>query len=193
MKERIRVELALTKEDKQVADNIVINHHSYIAKAKVVGRVLKYLIYDGDEIIGTFWVGSGFKPTPKAILEYLGVSQKEYDKIFNEIADNKRFAMSKHVKNAGTLAIKLIRKRVKQDWKERYGDDLKAIITTIGSGKSGSVYKADNWIFIGETAGLPKDRKSMSMKWNDNEEIKQRYVKPSGEDKKLIFITTKIG
>lgn len=192
MKERIRVELATTKEAKQMADKLVVEHHSYVASARTVGRVLKYLIYDGDELIGTFWVGSGFKPTPKAILDYFQVSQKEYDKIFNEVADNKRFAMSKHVKNAGTIAIKLIRKRVKQDWKDRYGDDLKAILTTIGSGKSGAVYKADNWIKIGETAGLPKDRKSMSMKWNDNEEIKERYVKPTGEDKKLIFITTKL-
>lgn len=192
MKERIRVTLATTKEEKQVADKLVVDHHSYVASARTVGRVLKYLIYDEDELIGTFWVGSGFKPTPKAILDYFQVSQKEYDKIFNEVADNKRFAMSKHVKNAGTIAIKLIRKRVKQDWKDRYGDDLKAILTTIGSGKSGAVYKADNWIKIGETAGLPKDRKSMSMKWNDNEEIKERYVKPTGEDKKLIFITTKV-
>lgn len=192
MKERIRVTLATTKEEKQVADKLVVEHHSYVASARTVGRVLKYLIYDEDELIGTFWVGSGFKPTPKAILDYFQVSQKEYDKIFNEVADNKRFAMSKHVKNAGTIAIKLIRKRVKQDWKDRYGDDLKAILTTIGSGKSGAVYKADNWIKIGETAGLPNDRKSMSMKWNDNEEIKERYVKPTGEDKKLIFITTKL-
>lgn len=192
MKERIRVTLATTKEEKQVADKLVVDHHSYVASARTVGRVLKYLIYDEDELIGTFWVGSGFKPTPKAILDYFQVSQKEYDKIFNEVADNKRFAMSKHVKNAGTIAIKLIRKRVKQDWKDRYGDDLKAILTTIGSGKSGAVYKADNWVKIGETAGLPKDRKSMSMKWNDNEEIKERYVKPTGEDKKLIFITTKV-
>ena len=192
MKERIRVTLATTKEEKQVADKLVVDHHSYVASARTVGRVLKYLIYDEDELIGTFWVGSGFKPTPKAILDYFQVSQKEYDKIFNEVADNKRFAMSKHVKNAGTIAIKLIRKRVKQDWKDRYGDDLKAILTTIGSGKSGAVYKADNWVKIGETAGLPKDRKAMSMKWNDNEEIKERYVKPTGEDKKLIFITTKV-
>lgn len=192
MKERIRVELATTKEAKQMADKLVVEHHSYVASARTVGRVLKYLIYDGDELIGTFWVGSGFKPTPKAILDYFQVSQKEYDKIFNEVADNKRFAMSKHVKNAGTIAIKLIRKRVKQDWKDRYGDDLRAILTTIGSGKSGAVYKADNWLKIGETAGLPKDRKAISMKWNDNEEIKERYVKPTGEDKKLIFITTKV-
>jgi len=39
---------------------------------------------------------------------------------------------------------------------------------------------------IGETAGLPK-HKSVSMKWDDKESLKEKYVKPTGENKKLIF------
>jgi hypothetical protein len=30
------------------------------------------------------------------------------------------------------------------------------------------------------------------MKWNDNEEITDRFVKPTGENKKIILITTKL-
>jgi hypothetical protein len=40
---------------------------------------------------------------------------------------------------------------------------------------------------IGETAGLPK-HKSSSMKWNNKQELKELFVKPTGENKKLIFI-----
>lgn len=185
----ITVTLAETKEDKKLADNLVIEYHSYVATARTVGRVLKYLIWNDDELVGTFWVGSGFKPTPKAILVYFNKSQKEFDEIFNEVADNKRFAMKYYIKNAGTKALKLIRNRVRADWMSRYGNNLQAILTTIGGGKTGSVYLADNWIKIGETAGLPSDRKSVSMKWHDTDEIAKRYVKPTGEDKKIIFIT----
>ena len=39
---------------------------------------------------------------------------------------------------------------------------------------------------VGETAGLP-EHKSSSMKWNNNEELKELFVKPTGENKKLIF------
>ena len=39
---------------------------------------------------------------------------------------------------------------------------------------------------IGETAGLPK-HKSSSMKWNDKKELKELFVKPTGENKKLIM------
>lgn len=184
--------IADTKQDKDIANSIVEKHHSYVASSKTVGRCIKYLIRHDDIIVGTFWVGSGFKPTPKAILNFFNVSQKDFDSIFNCVADNKRFCMVERIPNLGTQILKSVRNRVKEDWKQRYGDDLKAIVTTIGGGKRGSVYLADNWQLIGETAGLPSVRKSVSMKWNDSDQINERFVKPTGENKKTIFITTRI-
>lgn len=186
------IRIAETVEDKKIADNIVIQHHSYVASAKTVGRCLKYIIaYDGKDV-GTFWIGSGFKPTPKAILNHFNMSQSEFDKVFNEVADNKRFCMSAHIPNLGTQILKSIRERAKKDWQDRYGNNLKAIVTTIGNGKKGSVYLADNWKVIGETAGLPSDRKSVSMKWDDKEAIASKFIKPTGENKKKILITERI-
>jgi len=69
------ITIANTPQDKKIADNIVINHHSYVASPRTVGRCLKYLIHFDNRIIGTFWIGSGFKPTPKAILNHFNLSQ----------------------------------------------------------------------------------------------------------------------
>jgi hypothetical protein len=60
-------------------------------------------------------------------------------------------------------------------------------MTFVGGGHNGAVYKADNWIIIGQTSGLPK-HKSSSMKWNNKEELKKLFVKPTGENKKIILI-----
>jgi len=189
---KLKIRIAETKEQKRMADDIVVRYHSYVASARTVGRCIKYLIYYDNELVGTFWIGSGFKPTPKAILNYFEKSQSEFDGMFNSVADNKRFCMIKQIPNLGTQVLKAVRNRAKKDWYERYGDDLVAIITTIGDGKKGSVYLADNWTKIGETAGLPKNRKSVSMKWDDSEGIKEKYVKPTGEDKKIILITDRL-
>ena len=59
-------------------------------------------------------------------------------------------------------------------------------MTFVGGGNNGAVYKADNWELIGETSGLP-EHTSVSMKWNNKEELKEKFVKPNGENKKLIF------
>lgn len=189
---KMTIRIAESTQDKKIADDIVVKHHSYVASAKTVGRCLKYIIsYEGSDV-GTFWIGSGFKPTPKAILKHFNMSQSEFDKVFNEIADNKRFCMAVHVPNLGTQILKAIRKRAKRDWKDRYGNELRAIVTTIGNDKKGSVYLADNWRLIGETAGLPSNRKSVSMKWDDKESIALKFIKPTGENKKRILITEKL-
>ena len=74
-----------------------------------------------------------------------------------------------------------------------YDDDLQAIVTTIGADKKGSVYLADNWEFIGQTAGLPKERKSFSFKWDQGKEhLKTETGWIDGKDRKRIFITTKL-
>ena len=77
----IAITIAETPQDKKLADSIVIDHHSYVASARTVGRCLKYLIRLDNRIIGTFWIGSGFKPTPKAILNHFHMGQKQYDGI----------------------------------------------------------------------------------------------------------------
>ena len=189
---KLDIIIAEDKHQKKLADNVVIKYHSYVSSAKTVGRCMKYLIYHDTDLVGTFWLGSAFKPTPKAILSYFSKSQKEFDDMFNMVADNKRFCMIKHIPNLGSQILKAIRNRAKKDWYERYGDNLLAIHTTIGDGKRGAVYLADNWKKIGETAGLPSNRKSVSMKWDDNDGIKEKYTKPTGENKKVILITDKL-
>jgi hypothetical protein len=112
--------------------------------------------------------------------------------MFNEIADNKRFCMAERIPNLGSQILKAIRQRAKSDWLNKYGNNLRAIVTTIGADKNGAVYLADNWNKIGQTAGLPANRKSVSMKWDNNESIAMKYAKPTGENRKTILITERL-
>lgn len=182
-----------TQEQKNLVKNIIENNHSYVPTNSSVGRRIDWLIYYSDEnsllpeCIGMIGIGSSVYPPPKDILNHLGVSKEQYKNIFNSIANNWRFCFSKKIKNAGTQVLKQVRQKAPDAWKQKYGDDLKHIITFVGAGKNGAVYLADNWKKIGETAGLPQ-HKSSSMKWNSGEELKTLFVKPTGENKKIILI-----
>lgn len=185
--ELIQVE---TPEQKRVVKNIIETHHSYVASNTSVGRRIDWLIYDDDNPlvpIGMIGIGSSVYPPPKDILRYLNLTKDEYRVAFNTLANNWRFCMTVHKKNAGTQILKQLRKKSVVAWKLKYGDDLTHIITFVGAGKRGSVYLADNWTMIGETAGLPA-HKSSSMKWHNNEDLKTLFVKPTGENKKIILI-----
>ena len=184
--------LQLVESDiqKKLVKNIIEKHHSYVPTAKSVGRRIDWLIYEDDKFpsncIGMIGIGSSVYPPPKDMLNYIGMSKNEYKDNFNSFANNWRFCMTKSIKNAGTQILKQVRELAPVEWKTKYGDDLTHLITFVGGGNNGAVYKADNWDMIGKTAGLPK-HKVVSMKWNSKEELKQLFVKPTGENKKLIF------
>lgn len=95
--------------------------------------------------------------------------------------------MSERIPNLGTRILKELRQEAPIEWKNKYGNELKYIITFVGGGHNGAVYLADNWKQIGHTAGLPP-HKSSSMKWHSKEELKEKFVKPTGENKKIILI-----
>lgn len=176
-----------TKDQKQLVKFIIENHHSYVPTNSSVGRRIDWLIYHEDEPIGMIGIGSSVYPPPKDILRYLNMSKENYKLVFNNIANNWRFCMTVSIKNAGTQILKQLRMKAPKAWQEKYGDHLTHIITFVGAGKNGAVYLADNWVRIGETAGLPAHKPS-SMKWNNKEQLKELYVKPTGENKKIIFI-----
>ena len=179
-----------TKEQKSIVKNIIVNHHSYVASNASVGRRIDWLIYEDSGFpqypIGMIGIGSSVYPPPKDILNELGVSKEEYKGIFNSIGNNWRFCMTKRIPNAGSRILKQLRLLAPISWKQKYGDELKWIITFVAGGNNGAVYLADNWKVIGKTAGLPK-HKSSSMKWNTGEQLKELFVKPTGENQKIIL------
>jgi len=186
-----KVSLVLVEGDVQrkLVKSIIENYHSYIPTYKSVGRRIDWLILYDNEIIGMIGIGSSTYPPSKDLLAYLNVSKSEYRNLFNTIANNWRFCLIKQIKNIGTVILKKLRRLAPIEWKKKYGNDLKYLTTFVGGGHNGAVYRADNWSFIGQTSGLPP-HKSSSMKWNSAKELKTLFVKPTGENKKLIFITT---
>ena len=180
----------MKKEQKSIVKNIIVNHHSYVASNASVGRRIDWLIYENSGFpqypIGMIGIGSSVYPPPKDILNELGVSKEEYKGIFNSIGNNWRFCMTKRIPNAGSGILKQLRLLAPTAWKQKYGDELKWIITFVAGGNNGAVYLADNWKVIGKTAGLPK-HKSSSMKWNTGEQLKELFVKPTGENQKIIL------
>lgn len=186
-KPKLRLELISTKEEYSIAKRMVETYHSYVPSFNSVGRRIDWLIYYDDEIIGMIGIGSSTYPPCKDLLKYLNISKLEYKDMFNNIANNWRFCLIKSIPNIGTQILKQLRLLAPIEWKNKYNDDLNYLITFVGGGHNGAVYKADNWLEIGYTAGLP-NHKSVSMKWDNNDNIKQKFVKPTGENRKIIFI-----
>ena len=192
----MKLELVNSEWQKKAVKRMIEKHHSYVPSAKSVGRRIDWLIYHPDyknalgvpQAVGMIGVGSSVYPPPKDLLTYVGMSKSEYKDSFNSFSNNWRYCMRESIPNAGSQILKLLRRHAPIEWKKKYGDDLNYILTFVGGGNNGAVYRADNWNMVGYTAGLP-EHDMVSMKWNDKEELKEKFVKPTGENKKLIFVT----
>ena len=192
----MKLELVNSEWQKTSVKRIIEKHHSYVPSARSVGRRIDWLIYHPDYVnalnvpqaVGMIGVGSSVYPPPKDLLSYVGMTKSGYKDNFNSFANNWRFCMNTHIPNAGSQILKQLRHHAPIEWEKKYKNFLTHILTFVGGGNNGAVYRADNWDMVGQTAGLPK-HDMVSMKWNDKEELKEKFVKPTGENKKLIFVT----
>ena len=192
----ITLELVQYHLQRQQVKKIIEEYHSYVPSNNSVGRRIDWLIYHSDyqnvfgipQAIGMIGVGSSVYPPPKDLLNYLGTDKYGYKDNFNSYANNWRFCMTKSIPNAGSQVLKQLRHYAPIEWHKKYKNFLTHLLTFVGGGNNGAVYKADNWDMVGYTSGLPSHN-MVSMKWNSKEELKDKFVKPTGENKKLIFVT----
>jgi len=187
MRRGLELIVAESTVEKELVKSIILQHHSYVKSSVSVGRRIDWLIYLDGVVVGMIGIGSATYPPSKDMLTYLGIGKKEYRDIFNKIANNWRFCLAISKKNFGTQVLKELRHQAVVEWKNKYGDTLLWLMTFVGGGNNGAVYKADNWTLVGQTAGLPP-HKSSSMKWHSKEELSKLFVKPTGQDRKLIFV-----
>jgi hypothetical protein len=164
----IKFKLISTKSDWNIARTLVEQNHSYVPNLNTIGRHIDFLIEDENGFLGFVGIGSATYPPCKDVLNFLNCTKEDYKSIFNNLANNWRFCLVRKVPNIGTQVLKLFREYSKFYWKEKYGDELRYIITFVGAGHDGAIYKADNWKLVVKTSGLKK-HKSFSMKWNKTE------------------------
>ena len=186
------LELVKTQVQKDMVKRIIVKNHSYVPTHRSVGRRIDWLIYDDDKFpakcVGMIGIGSSVYPPPKDLLSYVGMTKSEYKDNFNSFANNWRYCMTTPIPNAGSQILKQLRQLAPIEWKNKYKNFLSHLITFVGGGNNGAVYRADNWDMVGYTAGLPK-HDMVSMKWDGKQQLNNKFVKPTGENKKLIFVT----
>jgi hypothetical protein len=135
------------------------NRH-YIPNRGCHGQQIHFLIHYKGEHVGiisgassVYAVGERDKffniPQDKTI------KQKRY---LPAIINNVVFRLECHEKNLGTRVLAKFRRVSAQLWKSLYGVDVIGFETFVieNERRKGSMYKADNWTYLGETKGSTK-------------------------------------
>ena len=84
----------------------------------------------------------------------------QYDRL-NLIANNSRFVILPdcHYRNLASRVLSLCRRRIQADWVERFGFPLLLLETFVDPTRFvGTIYRAANWTYVGDTRGYQRIR-----------------------------------
>ena len=106
------------------------------------------------------------------------------------VVNNSRFLIMPdwHVPNLGSHILSLCQKRLRRDWEETFGHPVVLLETFVDPQRfHGTVYKADNWIYAGNTKGFRRVRLGYSA---TPESPKMVFVKPLQADAREVLSRT---
>jgi len=145
---------------------------SHYPRAKgIVGRTINYLIIWKGRLAGI--IGANSAPySVKAINDFFGITKENRNDMLLCIMNNEIFRLIIHEKNLATKVLKIFRQKLQQDHIKKYGHPLIGLVTFVEPPRTGTVYKADNWIYLGMTKGYGTIRRGK--RWFDREWIKTK-------------------
>lgn len=137
-----------------------IRDRHYIPNRGAHAQQLHFMVWNDGEIAGIISAGSSVFSV-KSRNDFFGIpsdKQERQSLWLPAIANNTVFRLETHEKNLGTKTLALWRRVTARLWEEMYGVPLIGFETFIieESWRRGSMYKADNWKVVGETAGSTK-------------------------------------
>jgi len=105
----------------------------------------------------------------------------QYDRL-KLVTNNSRFLILPdwHIPNLGSRVLSLCEKQIVRDWPESFGHPLLLLETFVDPSLfHGTVYKAANWLYVGQTKGFRRTRQGYS---NTAESPKRVFLKPLRRD-----------
>jgi len=146
------ITLKLVKKSHKLFVKWYIEH--YPKSKGIPGRQCNYLIYNYENPVGII---SGNSPplNYKIFRNYFNIDN---DKMFvnNNVF---RIVNKPNDKNFGTKVLKIFRNAIYKDYYIKYQDELLGIVTFVEPPRTGAIYKADNWEYLGKTKGIEVRRR----------------------------------
>jgi hypothetical protein len=142
--------------------NALVSEYHYLGYTQPVGEHLKYVAFSHDRPIACLAWGS-----PPWYIgardRFIGWSKKIRENNLHLIANNLRFLILPWVQVSclASYLLALNRHRLSQDWQNLYHHPIYLLETFVDTKRyRGTCYKADNWIYVGQTTGQGKLSKS---------------------------------
>jgi hypothetical protein len=181
---RIKVRPVFKEEEKKYCE--LMQKHHYLGFVPKIGETMWYVATINKE-----WVSLlGFSVSAlkcKARDQWIGWSYRyQYDRL-KLIVNNNRFLILPdwHIHNLASRTIMMCLKRLADDWAIFFGHKIVLVETFVDPDRYlGTVYKASNWLYIGDTKGFRRKDEGYTKKIGN---AKMIFVKPLHKNARRIL------
>jgi hypothetical protein len=136
--------------------NDLMRRHHYLGAGPLCGAQMRYLIRSSKQA----WLGGLSFSAPAWRVEardgWIGWSSEAREQNLKGVVGNSRFLILPHVRvpHLASHVLGLAMRRLRGDWKQRYGEELLLVETYIEQQRfEGTCYRAANFIEVGQTQG----------------------------------------
>ena len=164
----------------------LMQRHHYLGFVPKMAETLWYVATIDDQ-----WVSIvGFSVSAlkcKARDQWIGWSYRHQYGRLKLLVNNNRFLILPgcHIRNLASRTLSLCFKRLCDDWGMVFGHKIVLVETFVDPAKFlSTVYKASNWLYIGDTKGFRRKRGGYTKTANQSKMI---FVKPLCRDAKRIL------
>ncbi len=168
--------------ERQLFEQYIHRYH-YLGYRVPYGAQLRYFIASQQppypRLACLLFTSAAWKMAPRD--HSIGWSEAARRSNLPRVVNNSRFLILPHghVPNLGSHILSLCEKRLPHDWQERFGHPVLLLETFVDPERfQGTVYKAANWTYVGNSRGFHRTRKGYAA----CESPKMVFLKPLRSD-----------
>jgi hypothetical protein len=144
----------------------LMDEHHYLGRLPKISETLWYIaLWDNQWVALLSFSAAAWKCSARD--RWIGWSSRhQYDRL-KLVANNSRFLILPdcHIPNLGSRVLSTCQKRLPADWQNTFGHPLILLETFVDPQRfHGTVYKAANWLCVGQTRGFRRTGKGYSAK-----------------------------
>lgn len=175
----------IRSEERAAFDEQMVRGH-YLHNVEIVGEQLRYVAeYQGQWVALVIWSAGAYKL--KLREEWIGWTDRQKQRRLPLVVNNSRFFIPEpyHIPNLASKVMKLVIKRLSDDWRQIYGHGVLIAETFVDPSRfQGTAYKASGWMLLGQTKGYERSRKDF---YEAHDRPKQLWVRELQEGARTIL------
>jgi hypothetical protein len=162
----------------------LMDEHHYLGRMPKISETLWYVARWHNQWVALLsFSAAAWKCSARD--QWIGWSSRQHYDRLKLVANNSRFLILPdwHVANLGSRVLSLCQNRLPRDWKNTFGHPLVLLETFVDPQRfHGTVYRAANWLCVGETRGFRRTGKGYSAKIHSRKMVFLRALQSNARE-----------